>query len=208
MSKKFSRATLLPLSEAELDELAQFLESDAVSDECMDLSMLQGFLTALLVGPVQPDAEDWLPQIWGEQGERPLFSSSAEAVRIEDLILRLYNQLADELVADPMTFSPLLYLDEERNLDIAQPWCYGFFLGVSLVEESWAPFFADEVAEQMLAPVLDCADNEARAELAAEGEDLAQFEHEVAALLSEIMAEVLAWWRARKKPQRAPGRRR
>ena len=24
----------------------------------------------------------------------------------------------------------------------------------------------------------------------------------------EIMAEVLAWWRARKKPQRAPGRRR
>ncbi len=208
MAKGFSAATLAPLTEAELDELAAFLESDSVPEECMDLSMLHGYLTALLVGPVLPEASEWLPQVWGEDGQRPEFASPAEAISIEDLIVRLFNQLSDELAAEPSAFSPLVYEDEERNLDIAQPWCYGFTLGISLVEKDWAPLFDDEEAERLLAPVLDCADEDVRAELAAEGEDMAQFEHDVAALLPEIIPEVRAWWLARETPVRAPGRRR
>lgn len=206
MAKGFSVATLVPLTDAELDELAVFLESDSVPEECMDLSMLHGYLTALLVGPALPEASEWLPLVWGEDGERPKFASSSDATRIEDLIVRLFNQLSDELAAQPSTFSPLVYEDEERNLDIAQPWCYGFTLGVSLMEKNWAPLFDNEEAERLLAPVFDCADEEIRAELVAEGEDMEQFEHDVAALLPEIIPEVRAWWQSQEKQTRVPGR--
>lgn len=36
-----------PLSDAELDELDRFLMSDATNEEAMDISMLDGFPTAL-----------------------------------------------------------------------------------------------------------------------------------------------------------------
>ena len=40
-----------PLSEAQLDELADLLDSELTPEDCMDLSMLQGYLTAVLLGP-------------------------------------------------------------------------------------------------------------------------------------------------------------
>jgi hypothetical protein len=40
-----------PLSEAEIDQLDDFLISDSVPEEAMDLSMMDGFITALASGP-------------------------------------------------------------------------------------------------------------------------------------------------------------
>ena len=54
------------LSNAELDELAGFLVSDATPEEAMDISMLDGFLTALVVGPSVPPQERWLPMVWAD----------------------------------------------------------------------------------------------------------------------------------------------
>jgi uncharacterized protein len=42
---------LAPLSDDEMDELDQFLMSDATSDETMILDMLDGYLTAVVIGP-------------------------------------------------------------------------------------------------------------------------------------------------------------
>ncbi|MDH4181205.1 MAG: YecA family protein, partial [Betaproteobacteria bacterium] len=45
------RALDEPLSDTELDELEAFLASDAVPQDCMDLEMLDGYLTAIASGP-------------------------------------------------------------------------------------------------------------------------------------------------------------
>ena len=58
-----------PLSAAELSELEAFLMSDATSDECMDLVTLDGFLTALVVGPELVPPSSWLPVVWGGTNE-------------------------------------------------------------------------------------------------------------------------------------------
>ncbi|WP_051279220.1 UPF0149 family protein [Chitinilyticum aquatile] len=209
MAKGFSSATLAPLSDAELDTLADFLESDAAPEESMDISMLHGFLTALLLYPKSPDADVWLPQVWGDAGERPTYASAAQQQEIEDLILRLYNQLADELAGDE-AFEPMLYLDEERELDISRPWCYGFTLGVGLAGDAWQDALDDEELAQLLGPIFDCADDEAREEMSEEEEDLARFEHEVAQLLPEAIPAIRFWWIDQIPPvaTRAPGRRR
>ena len=41
----------IPLSDEELEELDQFLMSEAVSDEAMVLDTLDGYLTAIVIGP-------------------------------------------------------------------------------------------------------------------------------------------------------------
>jgi uncharacterized protein YecA (UPF0149 family) len=56
----------LPLDEDELDELDDFLRSEAVGEDAMDVSMLDGFLTALAVGPTNLPPALWLPMIWGK----------------------------------------------------------------------------------------------------------------------------------------------
>ncbi len=51
MFKKFTDVDLLsPLSSEEMEELDQFLSSDATSYETMMISALDGYLTAIVIG--------------------------------------------------------------------------------------------------------------------------------------------------------------
>ena len=63
------RALDEPLTEAELDELEAFLASDAVPQDCMDLEMLDGYLTAIVSGPEPIQPSEWLPHVWSEGGK-------------------------------------------------------------------------------------------------------------------------------------------
>ena len=53
-----------PLSEAELDELDDFLADEAIEDRSMDISMMEGFLTAVAIGPRMVLPSEWLPWVW------------------------------------------------------------------------------------------------------------------------------------------------
>ena len=185
---------LAPLKEADLDELSTFLESDLAPIQSMDLSMLHGFLTAQLVGPVELPPERWFGLVWGEHGEQPQWKNQQQRDHIEGLILRLYNQLTDELNEDPPSFTPMVYLDQERQLDIVQQWCYGFMLGTSLNEKGWQPLLDDEDNGNLIAPILDCADEETRDAAEAAGEDLALFEHNIAQALPEVIPAIREYW--------------
>ncbi|GAB7128509.1 hypothetical protein JCM19000A_30160 [Silvimonas sp. JCM 19000] len=203
---------LAQMTEADLDELSTFLESDLAPIQSMDLSMLHGFLTAQLVGPTELPPERWFGLVWGEHGEQPKWKSAHQREKIEGLILRLYNQLVDELNQDPPSFTPMVYVDQERQLDIVQQWCYGFMLGTSLNAEGWQPLLDDEDNSNLIAPILDCADEEARDAAEAEGEDLAQFEHNIAQALPEVIPAIREYWQQHgdddglPEPTKRPGR--
>lgn len=183
----------VPFTDDELDELADFLDSDAVPSEAMDISMLHGFLTALVLSPAPLPFESWLPLIWGEDGAKPEFTSTTQQTHIESLLQRLHAQITTTLEHNASAIEPVLYVDEEDQLDIARPWCYGFTQAVWLQEEAWAPMFEDEDAGALLEPVFDCSDEEARAQLEAAGEDLPEWEHQIAAALPDIVVEIKAF---------------
>src|SRR5512135_1743999 len=84
------RALDEPLTDAELDELEGFLASDAVPQDCMDLEMLDGYLTAIVSGPDVVQPSEWLPQVWSEGGKSatPAFADTEQAQRIMALVLR------------------------------------------------------------------------------------------------------------------------
>jgi uncharacterized protein len=60
---------LSPLDGAELDELDRFLSSDATAGETLDLAGLDGYLTALVIGPVTVMPSRWIPGVWGDDDD-------------------------------------------------------------------------------------------------------------------------------------------
>jgi uncharacterized protein len=165
-----------PLSEQELDELDSFLMSDATPEDCMDVSMLDGFLTALAIGPNTLPPSQWLPVIWG--GEM-VWSSKAKMERITTLIFRHANAVLFYLRDDPDTFEPMLYenIHDGESVPVLDEWCSGFVQAMALDEPSWQPMLDSEDGEELLYPIL------------------------YAAMLGESVMAIQAWW----LPQRKSG---
>lgn len=184
----------LPLSEAELDRLSELLDSDLTPEDCMDLSMLQGYFTAILIGPDSPEPEEWLPAVWGDGPLARHFTARAEADEVVDLVVRFYNALAEELETRPQDFDPLLYLEEDTDQQICRPWCLGFVLGAALREDLWLELIDNEEENMALLPILDCADEGQREALEAEGEDVAQFEDELSDSLADCVQSIRDYW--------------
>ncbi len=98
-----------PLSDEELEELEQFLLSEAVSDEAMVLDTLDGYLTAIVIGPVTILPSRWLPGISGEsEDDAPVYESMEQAQRILELVMRHMNGIIGTLQYDADAFDPLL----------------------------------------------------------------------------------------------------
>ena len=92
-----------PSTEAEIAQLEDFLMSDSVPEEAMDISMMDGFITALASGPSLTLPSAMLRWIWdSEQGQDgPMFASAAEAESIITLILRHWNDINETLNHTP-----------------------------------------------------------------------------------------------------------
>lgn len=125
-----------PLSEAEFEELDDFLASPSVEACSMDIANLEGFLTAIAIGPHLVMPSQWLPWVWDMvEGEtEPEFASQEEAKQICSLVMRLYNGVVDALAARADTFEPVFHFGGERG---ATEWCEGFLLGILFDEENW-----------------------------------------------------------------------
>ncbi len=147
----------LPLDEDELDELENYLNSESLPEDTMPLSTLHGFLTAIVVGPSQPTAEQWLERIWGDvAADVSLFDSEAQAQRIMNLVFRLLNSIALQLAEDPAGFEPIHAAAEEDDEDVVLPefWCEGFIRGTLLDRDGWQPLFDSREDALLVLPIL------------------------------------------------------
>jgi uncharacterized protein len=192
------------LSVAEFQELTDFLESDAVPSDAMDICMLDGFLTAIVIGPVFVLPSEWLPRIWGEP-EGAAFGSLENAQRITGLVTRFYNQIVRTLMNTPDQFLPAVYAyEEEVELKTsAEEWCIGFGLGVHLRAEAWKPLIEDPEFSGLLAPIVafswEPAWNEAIA-----GGDPDEVREMLIEMLPEAVKAIHQYWLPRRE-KRPPG---
>ena len=181
-----------PLTDEELDELDGFLMSEATGEDAMDISMLDGFLTALAIAPENLPPSQWLPVVWGGS---MAWQSQAQADRMTTLVLRHANDILLYLRDEPDTFEPLLYEREHegRTTAIIDEWCTGFVRGMALDEEGWRPLMEAEEGEDMLYPILLYGTEVGWAELEANPEIAARHDEYVASL-GECVLAMLAWW--------------
>lgn len=149
-------APMQPLSEDDLDELADLLGADWAPETTMDIEQLDGLLAGLICSPRVLMPSRYMTEIFG--GEEPTFPDMATAQRIFELLMRRNNQIATALNApierldDPRAYVPLL-LDWSPEGEIARSlaaagsseplplagelWARGFLHAVSLAREDW-----------------------------------------------------------------------
>lgn len=120
------------MTEAEVEWLEQRLMDYGNDDSMLNLSELDGFLTAVISGPELVLPSQWWPALWG--GTPPEWSSDQEMKRALDLIIGHMNNLAHILCYQTDHFIPVLmaYCLEEQEICSAEEWCFGYLRGMAL----------------------------------------------------------------------------
>ncbi|SHN31936.1 uncharacterized protein SAMN05192549_107226 [Duganella sacchari] len=121
-----------PLNDDEYDQLDDLLA--AIGPQSMDVARLEGFLTALVIGPAELAQDTWLPHVWGDAEG----NSQAAA-----LVLRHHAYMREWMQKDPASFEPIYECGGSWNADA---WSAGFLAGVQLATDAWAPLRAQQPA--------------------------------------------------------------
>ncbi len=141
------------LTDAQIDILAELMETKAIPNMGMNLEALDGFLTAVVLSPEPIPFEEWEPVVWGD-GDPNLTAS--ERSQGQEL-LQIHHQSVTqrvELDSDeiPEELTPLMWLPQEVDFENAQidelevgaDWARGFFTGVGLRESRWDEWLDEE----------------------------------------------------------------
>jgi uncharacterized protein len=181
-----------PLSEDDLVVLDQFLLSKATGEEAMDISMLDGFLTALAIAPNNLPPSSWMPVIWGRE---MVWETQQQAQRMMSYVFRHANEILFHLREEPETFEPLLYEREYegKTIPIIDEWCTGFVKGMALDEPGWRPMMDTEEGDDMLYPIL-LYGTEAGWDELRDNPLLADRHEEFAAALGDCVMAIQEWW--------------
>ncbi|HWE20290.1 MAG TPA: UPF0149 family protein [Hyphomicrobiaceae bacterium] len=128
--------------------LLDHTERDRLSAVLRPLAWIDGLITAVIVGPDEP--EDWVEHVWSESGLGELTPAQASdvAVVVDDHFLHL----ADTLYDDPEAYRPYLIGPGDEMAAAAQ-WAAGFRFGIRLQPEPWAPLVEDEDVRPLLAAI-------------------------------------------------------
>ncbi len=147
-------------SGGELERLETFLQETSGLRQPMNLEMLDGYLTALIVGPDTVMPNEWLAFVWDiyGEGQTPNFSSTEQATWVIGTIMRLMNTISSVLNEGCDAYRPLPdmvdYPADDIRPEAAQSWCIGFMLGVELREASWAPLYENREASLAITAIL------------------------------------------------------
>ncbi len=188
-----------PLSEQELLELDAFLGSKRSPDNAMTLDGVDGFLTALVIGPVTLMPSEWMPFVLGtEKGDDPLFASAEQAQAIMQLLMRYMNTLVVTFRDDPEGFVPVFdystYACKEDEDSAVNAWALAFVFGIELCYDAWKPIFdlvddPDDEASMILAPILLLAGQDA------EEHELSDSERsQLQDLVAESVNDIHSFW--------------
>ncbi|MCE8020313.1 YecA family protein [Halomonas sp. MCCC 1A11036] len=124
------------LEDEELERLDDFLDSERVDPDALDLISAHGFLVALAVAPREVEPAAWVAELF--HGE-PAFTDDSERSVILGLLEKLRGNAIDTLEQGGLPELPF-----ELTLDGLPPeetpigdWCAGFMEGVFLDEAAW-----------------------------------------------------------------------
>lgn len=158
------------IPDEELAHLAEFLESDEAGEEALDISQLDGFLTALAVGPARLSEEAMWPLVFGP---RPHFRDAAQRERLEGVVRQRLAEIVEQVAQDPDNWAPIFYEAEDGEV-LVGAWCSGFVAGMEAARETWLPLLEDEEGFLLLLPILVVAsDGELAEELELDVEEVA-----------------------------------
>lgn len=191
----------------EVEFLDQFLFRDDAPEHCMDVTMLDGYLTAVVSGPELIMPSEMLRWVWdtedGQEGAH--FKDQAEAEKVMGLIMKQWNAIAQTLTESPELYEPQIYereLDDGTHVPIIDEWCMGYHHGISIGGKAWDTLMLEQ--PELLSTVLLYGSPDGWAALELLNQD--DSEHQAAADgLGDTVRQVHAYWLAQRRQQKVSG---
>jgi yecA family protein len=151
----------------ELNKLDQFLRTRSLPSGCTSVAMADGFLTALVIGPVdccrQPN--QGLELVWGEMPSNPSKAGkmSKQKQWMEYALSRRLRTLSWLLEHHREEYAPLIDTRTANILDVPSSemkippiieWCRGFMKFVDIDPQAWRPIFDTEAGRTLITPFI------------------------------------------------------
>lgn len=116
------------------------------------VSMLDGYLTAIVIGPCSIPPDEWFADLFGARGH--IATASDTMLKAITAILARFNAISEGLATAPERHAPLFEKTGE-GLIHPHPWCIGFLTAMRLRFDRWKPLLdAAGSGDLLLWPIL------------------------------------------------------
>jgi uncharacterized protein len=121
------------------------------------VSMLDGYLTAIIIGPRAIPPDEWFVDLLGEHGHIAIAAGKTLAA-IQAIAAR-FNAISETLSLAPSRHAPIFEKMDDGTV-LAEPWCTGFLAAMQLRWKDWAALRdLRQIEHGLLLPILlHCTD--------------------------------------------------
>ena len=134
-----------------LEELERWIEHLNPPPVIDGVSMLDGYLTAIIVGPCFIDPHQWLHDMLGPHSGLGM-EGTEQAAAIMAIVAR-FNAISEGLATARERYAPIFERTDDGRV-LAGPWCMGFLAAMQLRYAAWRP-----LEHRLLLPILlHCTD--------------------------------------------------
>jgi uncharacterized protein len=116
-----------------LDDWIRTLEPSARVD---GMSMLDGYLTAIIIGPCSIPPDEWFVDLLGARGH--IATAAGKTLTAIMAIAERFNTMSEGLSLAPNKHAPV-FERTDNGMILPQPWCMGFLTGMRLRQKDWEP---------------------------------------------------------------------
>lgn len=200
---------LHPFFDSADDALMQvYFTADNATSAALTPAWLDGYLTAIAIGPEPIAPEDWLAHLWG--GTEPDYGAEAEKRVVQIMLARLDAIL--EQIRDG-TYLPRLRQAPDGGVDAgdsAGDWADGFMAAYHLRTRAWLPLLRHANGGICLLPIMAlCRGSDEVTAVQLDNELEIEIHEHAPAMLCECVMDIAGFWAerdAKRERARAPGR--
>ncbi len=136
----------------DFETLDAWLEQLKPAPKVDGVSMLDGYLAAIVIGPCSIPPHEWFFDLLGEKGN----IATAHGKRLDAImaIAARFNAVGEILSTVPSNYAPI-FQRTDAGVVFARPWCMGFVAAMKLRWTAWAPLLDIKNIEcGLLLPIL------------------------------------------------------
>ena len=141
-----------------LEELEDWIDHLEPSPRVDGVSMLDGYLAAIIVGPCSISPYEWMDHMLGPHGDIGL-EGAKQTAAIMGVVDR-FNAVSEGLATAPERYAPIFERTDDGTV-LAGPWCKGFLAALKLRRDAWRPLLdLGQIQHGLLLPILlHCTDD-------------------------------------------------
>jgi uncharacterized protein len=135
-----------------LEQLDAWLHALSPPGRVDGASMLDGYLTAIIIGPCSIPPDEWFVDLLGDRGR--IATAAGKTLAAMTTIVARFNVVSDGLSTAPKRHAPI-FEKTDNGLALPQPWCTGFLTAMRLRFDQWRPLLdLGHIHHGLMLPIL------------------------------------------------------